>query len=144
MSQPSLKTTTQIQIAWGEMDAFHHVNNAVYFRYFESARIEFFQRIELIETLAPMHIIPVVSETSCRYKAPLTFPDTIKVTSSICHLADDHFVMQYDIYSEKLERITTTGKATVMLFDTKHKTKAKLPDAILQRLDQQKPTLGSQ
>lgn len=31
-----------IPVAWGEMDAFGHVNNVVYFRYFESARIAFF------------------------------------------------------------------------------------------------------
>lgn len=29
-----------IPVAWGEMDAFGHVNNVVYFRYFESARID--------------------------------------------------------------------------------------------------------
>lgn len=32
---------TEIPVAWGEMDALQHVNNVVYFRYFETARIDF-------------------------------------------------------------------------------------------------------
>ena len=34
----------EIPVAWGEMDAFQHVNNIVYFRYFESGRIAYFER----------------------------------------------------------------------------------------------------
>ena len=36
---------TRIQVAWGEMDALQHVNNVVYFRYFETARIDFFNQL---------------------------------------------------------------------------------------------------
>ena len=32
-------------VAWGDMDSFGHVNNVVYFRYFENARVEYFRRI---------------------------------------------------------------------------------------------------
>ncbi len=39
---------TQIVVAWGEMDALQHVNNVVYFRYFETARIDFFNQINLL------------------------------------------------------------------------------------------------
>jgi len=35
-----------IPVAWGEMDSLQHVNNIVYFRYFESVRMAFFDRIE--------------------------------------------------------------------------------------------------
>ena len=37
------------KVAWGEMDALSHVNNAVYFRYFETARIEYFDQIEIFK-----------------------------------------------------------------------------------------------
>jgi acyl-CoA thioester hydrolase len=35
----------EIPVAWGDMDYFRHVNNIVFFRYFESARIEYLERI---------------------------------------------------------------------------------------------------
>ena len=37
-----------IRVAWGEMDAFAHLNNTVYFRYFESARIAYFEGMEIL------------------------------------------------------------------------------------------------
>ncbi len=34
-------------VAWGEMDSLQHVNNIIYFRYFESARMAYFNRLDL-------------------------------------------------------------------------------------------------
>jgi acyl-CoA thioesterase FadM len=41
----------EVPVAWGEMDAFGHLNNIVYFRYFESARIAYFHKIGLIDMM---------------------------------------------------------------------------------------------
>jgi acyl-CoA thioester hydrolase len=35
-----------IPVAWGEMDAMGHINNIIYFRYFETVRIEYFNRLD--------------------------------------------------------------------------------------------------
>ena len=43
---------TEIPVAWGEMDALQHVNNVTYFRYFETARIDYFKHIDLMENIA--------------------------------------------------------------------------------------------
>ena len=80
---------TEIPVAWGDMDALQHVNNVMYFRYFETARIDYFKRINLMENIAITQIGPVVSETSCRYKMPVTFPDTLLVGSKITDLQND-------------------------------------------------------
>lgn len=45
-------------IAWGDMDAFQHVNNIMYFKYFESARISYFERIDLIKVMNETGIGP--------------------------------------------------------------------------------------
>jgi len=36
---------TKIPVIWGDMDSFQHVNNVIYFRYFESARIQYFETL---------------------------------------------------------------------------------------------------
>src|SRR5687767_1167703 len=43
--------TVEIPVQWGDMDAFGHVNNTVYFRWFESARIAYFEKIGLNERM---------------------------------------------------------------------------------------------
>ena len=36
----------ELPVVWGEMDSYRHVNNVVYFRYFKSARLEYFRRLD--------------------------------------------------------------------------------------------------
>lgn len=121
---------TEIPVAWGEMDALQHVNNVVYFRYFETARIDYFKQIALMEQIALTQIGPVVSETSCRYKIPVTFPDTLLVGAKITDLQEDRFTMKYQVVSTKLNKVTTLGSATVVMFNFKNQTKARLSPEI--------------
>ncbi|WJG22545.1 acyl-CoA thioesterase [Vibrio furnissii] len=122
---------TEIPVAWGEMDALQHVNNVVYFRYFETARIDYFRHIQLMEDIAITQIGPVLSETQCRYKIPVTFPDTLLVGSRVSDVQADRFSMEYQVVSKKLGKVTTTGSATVVMFDFKNNTKAQLSQRIL-------------
>lgn len=134
MDNKTVSFTQTIPVAWGEMDALQHVNNTVYFRYFETARINYFKQINLMETLAPFNLVPVISETSCKYKAPVTFPDTLQVTTYLQEITQDTLIMGYEIFSEKLQRITTTGLAHIVIFDSANKTKVKIPETLHQRI----------
>lgn len=125
---------TEVQVAWGEMDALQHVNNAVYFRYFESARLEYFKRIKLLVNIAQSQVGPVLGETSCRYKLPITYPDTLVIGSKIIDLQEDRFTMEYQIVSKKLGKVSTIGKATCVMFDFKNNTKTNLPDEVKQAI----------
>lgn len=127
-------TITNIQVAWGEMDALQHVNNAVYFRYFETARLDYFNRINLLVNLKHNHIGPVLSHTECRYKAPVTYPDTLMIGSRVTDLQDDRFTMEYHIVSKNTGRVTTVGTATCVMFDFKNQTKALIPEDIKQAI----------
>lgn len=120
----------EVPVAWGEMDAYQHVNNATYFRYFENARIAYFDRTGVIDALRmPQGVGPILAETSCRYRAPVTYPDTLHIGARVTELGDDRFQMAYAVYSEHAARITTTGGALVVAFDYAANTKAAVPDA---------------
>ena len=64
---------TEIKVAWGEMDALQHVNNAVYFRYFETARLDYFNKINLLVDLQTSHIGPVQVKPNVAISYPLRF-----------------------------------------------------------------------
>ncbi|MDN3695927.1 MULTISPECIES: acyl-CoA thioesterase [Vibrio] len=121
---------TEIPVAWGEMDALNHVNNAVYFRYFETARIAHFNKVELMEEMAMTKVGPVLGETQCRYKLPVTYPDTLLIGSKVTDIQSDRFTMQYEIVSKKLGKITTIGSATIVMFDFKTNQKAELSERL--------------
>ncbi|EGQ7833182.1 acyl-CoA thioesterase [Vibrio vulnificus] len=121
---------TEINVAWGEMDALQHINNVVYFRYFETARIEYFNKINLMDEIKRNQIGPVLSETQCRYRIPVTFPDTLLIGSRVSEVGEDRFTMEYQVVSKKMGKVTTTGSATVVMFDFKNQSKAQLPAAL--------------
>ncbi len=63
-----------ITVQWGDMDAFQHVNNVVYFRWFESARMRLFEAIGFTGSDV---VGPILHSTSCRYRAPIYYPDAL-------------------------------------------------------------------
>ncbi|MGR5178423.1 acyl-CoA thioesterase [Vibrio mediterranei] len=126
---------TEIPVAWGEMDALNHVNNAVYFRYFETARLDYFSHINLMEDMAITKIGPVLGDTYCRYKLPVTYPDTLLVGSRISDIQSDRFTMEYQIVSKKLGKVTTTGTATIVMFNFASNQKAQIPKKLLDAMD---------
>ena len=69
----------EIPVAWGEMDAFQHVNNVVYFRYFETGRIAYFERTVMRSAMNTTGLGPILATASCKFKFPLTYPDTVLV-----------------------------------------------------------------
>lgn len=125
---------TTINVAWGEMDALQHVNNVVYFRYFETARIDFFNQINLLEDLQKTAIGPVISENQARYKRPVTFPDTLTVGVSISDINDDRFMMHYHVFSQTQQAVTTIGSSQVVMFNFKTGQKAQLTPQLLDAL----------
>ena len=59
---------TEQAVIWGDMDAFQHVNNTIYFRWFETARIRYFEEIGFLEHLEATGVGPILAETSCRFR----------------------------------------------------------------------------
>ncbi|USE33817.1 acyl-CoA thioesterase [Endozoicomonas sp. SCSIO W0465] len=112
------------------MDAFQHVNNVVYFRYFESARIDYFDKIQMMEKAKGSGIGPVISHTQCFYKAPVTYPDTLLVGSRVSDVQEDRFTMEYAIFSKSMNRVTTTGTATGVMFNFVTNSKARIPEEL--------------
>lgn len=72
-----------IPVAWGEMDAYGHVNNAVYFRWFESARMAYFDPLGVHEIKQLSGIGPILASTSCRFRIPLTYPDQVSIGATV-------------------------------------------------------------
>ena len=127
--------TKEIEVAWGEMDAFGHVNNMIYFRYFETARICYLEQTGLLELMADSGLGPILSETRARFKAPVTFPDRLKIGARVSAITGERFTMQYAIVSEKSGRIVTEGEALIVCFDYANGCKAAVTPALIAAIE---------
>jgi acyl-CoA thioester hydrolase len=119
-----------VPVAWGEMDAYGHVNNIVYFRYFETARMAYFEKLAAPGFLDRDPVGPILASTSCRFRAALAFPDRVSVGARIARVDEDRFVMFYAVYSHRLRKIAAEGEGTIVCFDYRENRKASLPDAL--------------
>ncbi|MEO8196407.1 MAG: thioesterase family protein [Thermoanaerobaculia bacterium] len=123
-----------VPLAWGEMDAYGHVNNAVYFRWFESARMEYFRRLGWPELQAGTGIGPILHSTQARFRAALAWPDTVTVATRVTDVRADRFTMHYEVRSATLGRVAAEGSGLIVAFDYRSLAKAKLPQVIVERI----------
>jgi acyl-CoA thioester hydrolase len=124
-----------IPVAWGDMDAMGHVNNTVYLRYFESARIAYFERVGFLEEMASSGIGPILASTRCRFRLPLTYPDRVSVGASVSEIEDDRFLMLYRIVSESAGgAVAAEGDGLIVSYDYRQKRKAPLPARVRERI----------
>lgn len=118
-----------LPVTWGEMDAFGHVNNTVYFRYFETARIKYFEEIGLTEMLSSVGIGPILADTSCKYQKPLFYPDNLTVGTRVISMGNSSIVMEHLVVSDKVG-VAAYGQAVVVIYDYDKAMKTAIPDFV--------------
>lgn len=121
-------------VAWGEMDAYGHVNNTVYFRYFENVRIAYFRKIGWDVSQLPSGIGPILHSTSARFRRPLVYPDTISIAATVATLGEDRLSMEYVVVSHALGAVTAEGQGIIVGYDYAIGRKAPLPEWVRRRI----------
>ena len=130
---PVLVTT---QVAWGDMDANHHVNNTVYFRYMEHARLQYFGQMGYRRQQRQSSVGPILAWTDCRFRIPLEYPDTVTIGTRISEIMEDRFIMDTIVVSHKHKAIAANGQQRLVIFDYAAKVKAKLDDDIRRGIEE--------
>lgn len=126
----------EFPVHWGDMDAFRHVNNIHYLKYWESARIRYFETIGIFEELERSNIGPILASQSCIYRFPLTYPDTVSVGCRVVELQEDRFLMNYIIVSHTAEKVAARGEGMIVSYDYTALQKAPLPLAVRNAIEQ--------
>ena len=106
-------------IHWGEMDAFNHLNNVVYYRYAESARIGYLQALGMFDG----SMVTVLAQSSCQYLRAVTYPDTLLLGVRCQRLGNTSIVIEYSYYSCAQEMIVATADAVIVRLDSDGKDK---------------------
>jgi acyl-CoA thioester hydrolase len=106
-----------VPVAWGEMDAFGHVNNVVYARWVESGRIAYFDRLGLLERMRAEGVGPILARLAIEYRRPVTFPDSVRVETTVTRIGNSSFTMASRIQSDVLGVEVASDEEVIVLFD---------------------------
>lgn len=85
------------QVLWGEMDAFNHINNVIYFRYFETGRVIFFNKSDLWKLFIDENIRIVVGKLECNYIREITHPAEIEISVGIKKIGNASLTVHHKV-----------------------------------------------
>jgi acyl-CoA thioester hydrolase len=133
MSDRTLVHVARMTIRWGDMDAMGHVNNAVYFRYLEQARIEWLSAIDCAPN--PAGEGPVIINAHCTFQKQLKYPGEIEVRTYIGAIGRTSFETIQEIRRvDDQQTVAAQGGAKVVWVNFLQEKSAPLSDAIRERL----------
>ena len=107
----------ELPVAWAEMDYFRHVNHAVFFTYFEGARIRYLERVGFRELTEQRQIGPILASTQARYRRPVVYPDTVVIGARAAEVGEDRFAHEYRLVSRALGDVAAEGGAVLVSYD---------------------------
>ncbi|MFI4923261.1 MAG: acyl-CoA thioesterase [Burkholderiales bacterium] len=131
--QRRLMWVEKIKVRWGDMDAVGHVNNAVYFKYMEQARISWLESLKM--QVGGHRQGPVIVTASCAFIKPIVYPATVEVSVYGGKPGRSSFPMYHEIYLENHPEVKfAEGDATVVWIDHKLGKSIPLPEVLLKQL----------
>jgi len=86
----------RVPMRWGEMDALGHMDNVSYFRYFEQARISWFDSLKI--DYSPDSEGPILGTITCKFISPAIYPADLEITTYVGKPGGSSFKMFHEMY----------------------------------------------
>ena len=119
------------QVIFRDIDTFGHVNNAVYFTYFELARTAMWLELTGGRTASDVGFIVVRAECDFRHQLSM---EPIEIRVRIGDMRTTSFDTLYEIRTGHGGQVAATGKVVVVLFDWKTQSKTPVTDELRQKV----------
>ena len=117
-------------VRWGDMDAYNHVNNTVYFRFMEQCRLEWFAKLGF--KTVDEDVVPILVEANCRFIRAVTHPATVRVTIRVTEIGPKIVETMHDIFVGDV--LYATGICKLLWMSRSANKAVALPDAVRARL----------
>lgn len=128
MSEANPFYSCEIPVRWGDMDAYGHVNNTLYFRYFEEARFQW-----MLEKGLPLKsdTHPVVVTIGCTFLRPIFHPETLRIDVFLSEPGRSSFMVTYKVYTlSQPETPAAEGYSKVVWVSSAEGKSVPLPDLV--------------
>jgi acyl-CoA thioester hydrolase len=120
---------TELAVRWRDLDAFKHVNNAMYLRYLEEARLRWL--LTLDGPWMDAHVAPVVASVLANFRRPIAWPEDVAVELFIDRVGSSSFTLGHRILSAKDTSILyCDGHVVMVWFDNRTEKSTPLPDNV--------------
>lgn len=122
-----------IEVRWGEMDAFHHVNNAAYLRYLEVARIHWLESLD--GPWDTPEVGPALVNVNCNFRREIRYPCTVRVYLEARRASDKRLLNHYRICDAQDDSVIyADAESTLVWIDKRTRRSIPLPAAVAQAI----------
>ncbi|WP_343125526.1 thioesterase family protein [Oleiagrimonas sp. MCCC 1A03011] len=125
---PTPLFTAPIEVRWRDLDAFNHVNNAMYLTYLEQARLDWLRHIP--GNWMNDHAKPVMAASELNYRAPIHWPAKVEIQLFCERVGNSSMTLGHRIVDGEDQRLYCDGRVTLVWIDPAKGTSVALPDAL--------------
>jgi acyl-CoA thioester hydrolase len=126
---PTPLLTHRLEVRFRDCDSFGHVNNAVYFTYFEQARASLWKTLGLsgFGEVDTSGVSVILARAECDFRAPARFGDVLDVRLELEAIGRTSFTYAYEIVSVPDGRTIAAGRTVQVIFDYARRTPVEIP-----------------
>ncbi|MEM9928915.1 MAG: thioesterase family protein [Bacteroidota bacterium] len=128
LSLDDFHVKTSFQVLWGDMDAAQHVNNLIYLKWSETARLLYFQEMGMDVSFGPGAPGPILGWQDCKYTFPVIYPDKVLGGVRTIEILEDRFTLQCALFSQRHQRLAAVSLQTIVPYDYGALKKVSMPE----------------
>ncbi len=129
------KYYTPIQTRWMDNDAYAHINNVVYYSFFDTI-VNGYLVAERALDIEGGAVIGLVVETGCNYFAPAAFPDALEGGLRVAHIGNSSVRYELGVFRNGEDTPLAEGHFVHVYVDRKTRRPASLPAPLRTALQQ--------
>jgi acyl-CoA thioester hydrolase len=131
----SYRHVSRVTLRWADNDAYGHVNNTVYYAWFDTAVNAWLVGNGLLD-IAGGNPIGLVVETGCRYFAPLSYPGEVEILLAVEKLGRSSVTYRLGVFAPGSDQVSAEGHFTHVYVDRENRRPVALPQAWRLKLEE--------
>lgn len=132
-TRAAYKSFREITTRWMDNDVYGHVNNVVYYSYFDTAVNQYLLEAGALH-IAESPVIGLVVETGCRYLSPMAFPDRVTAGIRVARLGTSSVRYEVGLFRNADEQASAQGHFVHVYVERASSRPVPLPEALRQAL----------
>jgi len=124
-----------LRIDWSELDLMSHVNNVVFLKYAQSARVNYWEQIGLYQHLLKTKEGPMLASVTCQFRKQLLYPGSITIYTRMKSIGNTSFCLQHEIVDEEGD-VTAEVEDVLVMFDFNNNEKMPFLEKIRKNVEE--------
>ena len=123
-----------IPVRWGDMDAYGHVNNAVFSTYFETARMKFFERVGVVKDGGRAQVAPAIVSATINFRQQVHYPAELEAGIRCVKVGNTSFTLEHHLFRAGTDEVVADGTSVIAWVDYAEGKAVSLPGPLREAL----------